>query len=176
MFSLSARWQRRLKPLAVEPVQVGQVRGQQEPAQVGPARVQERQLAASARAQERQLAALRSSRGRAKALLLPIRTPKQPQSITGLPLSNPTEIQAQRNRGAGTAPNGQPIGSPGSGLGSRERLIITGLPPSHPAEIQAQRNRGAGTAPNGQPIGSSGSGLGSSQQPINSRLLIPLGH
>ena len=45
------------------------------------------------------------------------------QSITGLPPSNPTEAQAQRNRGAGTAPNGQPIGSSGSGLGSPEQPI-----------------------------------------------------
>ena len=47
-------------------------------------------------------------------------------SITGLPLSNPTEIQAQRNRGAGTAPNGQPIGSSGSGLGSSKQPINSG--------------------------------------------------
>src|SRR6516225_2211717 len=40
------------------------------------------------------------------------------QSITGLPLSNPTEMQARRNQGAGTAPIGLPIGSSGSGLGS----------------------------------------------------------
>jgi len=45
------------------------------------------------------------------------------QSITGLPLNNPTEMQAQRNQGAGTAPNGLPIGSSGSGLGSPEQPI-----------------------------------------------------
>jgi hypothetical protein len=47
----------------------------------------------------------------------------QNQSVTGLPASNPTEVQAERNRGAAVAPNGQPIGSSGSGLGSPERPI-----------------------------------------------------
>ena len=48
------------------------------------------------------------------------------QSITGLPPSSPTEAQAKRNQGAGTAPNGQPIGSPGSGLGSPEQPLNSG--------------------------------------------------
>jgi hypothetical protein len=48
------------------------------------------------------------------------------QSITGLPPSNPTEAQAKRNQGAGTAPNGQPIGSRGSGLGSPEQPLNSG--------------------------------------------------
>jgi hypothetical protein len=48
------------------------------------------------------------------------------QSITGLPPSSPTETQAKRNQGAGTAPNGQPIGSPGSGQGSPEQPLNSG--------------------------------------------------
>ncbi len=48
------------------------------------------------------------------------------QSITGLPPSSPTETQAKRNQGAGTAANGQPVGSPGSGLGSPEQPLNSG--------------------------------------------------
>jgi len=53
-------------------------------------------------------------------------TTGQSQPITGLPPSNPTEAQARRNQGAGTAPNGQPLGSPGSGLGSPEQPLNSG--------------------------------------------------
>ena len=53
-------------------------------------------------------------------------TTGQSQSITGLPPTNPTEAQARRNQGAGTAPNGQPLGSPGSGLGSPEQPLNSG--------------------------------------------------
>lgn len=39
------------------------------------------------------------------------------------PAGSPTALQAQRNAGAGTAPNGLPIGAPGSGVGSPENPV-----------------------------------------------------
>jgi hypothetical protein len=47
-----------------------------------------------------------------------------PQSSA--PAGSPTALQAARNAGAGTAPNGLPIGSPGSGLGSPEHPVGSG--------------------------------------------------
>src|SRR6516225_4468861 len=82
-----------------------------------------RQLAASARAQERQTGGIAEQPGTGQRSAPNTNTQTTGQSITGLPPSNPTEAQAQRNRGAGTAPNGQPIGSSGSGLGSPEQPI-----------------------------------------------------
>jgi hypothetical protein len=97
------------------------------------------------------------------------------QSITGLPPNNPTEIQAQRNAGPTTGQRQSITGLPSSnpnevqaqrnaGQTTGQRQSITGLPSSNPNEIQAQRNRGAAVvAPNLKPLGS-----GSPQQPINS--------
>jgi hypothetical protein len=42
------------------------------------------------------------------------------------PAGSPTAAQAQRNVGDGTAPNGVPIGNPGSGIGSPEQPIDSG--------------------------------------------------
>ncbi len=42
------------------------------------------------------------------------------------PAGSPTALQAQRNAGAGTAPNGLPIGAPGSGVGSPEHPVDSG--------------------------------------------------
>lgn len=39
------------------------------------------------------------------------------------PVGSPSAAQAQRNMGAGTAPNGLPIGSSGSGIGSPEHPV-----------------------------------------------------
>jgi len=39
------------------------------------------------------------------------------------PVESPSAAQAQRNMGAGTAPNGLPIGSSGSGIGSPEHPV-----------------------------------------------------
>ncbi len=39
------------------------------------------------------------------------------------PADSPSAAQAQRNMGAGTAPNGLPIGSSGSGIGSPEHPV-----------------------------------------------------
>ena len=41
------------------------------------------------------------------------------------PAGSRTAAQANRNAGAGTAPNGLPIGSPGSGVGSPEHPIVS---------------------------------------------------
>jgi hypothetical protein len=45
------------------------------------------------------------------------------QTRSKAPPGSPTAIQAQRNAGVGTAPNGLPIGSRGSGLGSPEQPV-----------------------------------------------------
>lgn len=50
-------------------------------------------------------------------------TGRNSSTITGLPPNSPTELQAERNRGAGTSENGLPIGSPGSGVGSPEQPV-----------------------------------------------------
>jgi hypothetical protein len=42
------------------------------------------------------------------------------------PAGSPTAHQAQRNAGAGTAPNGVPIGNTGSGIGSPEHPVDSG--------------------------------------------------
>jgi len=42
------------------------------------------------------------------------------------PAGSPTALQAQRNAGAGTAPNGLPIGTSGSGIGSPEHPVDSG--------------------------------------------------
>ena len=42
---------------------------------------------------------------------------------TAAPAGSPTAAQADRNAGVGTAPNGVPIGSPGSGVGSPEHPV-----------------------------------------------------
>jgi hypothetical protein len=42
------------------------------------------------------------------------------------PAGSPTALQAQRNAGAGTAPNGVPIGNSGSGIGSPEHPVDSG--------------------------------------------------
>jgi hypothetical protein len=42
------------------------------------------------------------------------------------PAGSPTALQAQRNAGAGTAPNGVPIGNTGSGIGSPEQPVDSG--------------------------------------------------
>jgi hypothetical protein len=44
---------------------------------------------------------------------------------TAAPAGSPTAVQASRNSGAGTASNGVPIGSPGSGVGSPEHPVGT---------------------------------------------------
>ena len=48
----------------------------------------------------------------------------QTPTTAAAPAGSPTAAQANRNAGAGTAPNGLPIGSPGSGVGSPEHPKI----------------------------------------------------
>jgi hypothetical protein len=45
------------------------------------------------------------------------------QATTAAPAGSPTAAQANRNAGVGTAPNGLPIGAPGSGVGSPEQPV-----------------------------------------------------
>lgn len=44
----------------------------------------------------------------------------QPNQTTGIANETPAQAQARRNAGAGHAPNGLPIGSPGTGTGGND--------------------------------------------------------
>jgi hypothetical protein len=48
-------------------------------------------------------------------------TGQDPRANNNMQGSSPNQQQLQRNQGMGTAPNGRPVGSPGSGLGSPEQ-------------------------------------------------------
>jgi len=50
----------------------------------------------------------------------------QKSEPSSVPAGSPTAAQAARNAGVGTAPNGLPIGSSGSGLGSPEQPVGSG--------------------------------------------------
>lgn len=78
--------------------------------------------------------------------------PSSQQTRSRAPPRSPAAIQAQRNAGAGTAPNGLPIGSPGSGLGSPEQPINSGLRATQSGaigdtEVARTGRRAKGTTP-----------------------------